>query len=64
VALRVRPANAVLPQALQGVQEAAMIEKWARVPVALCVVAVCALAATMLLVGGFVLMMAGPEDAR
>jgi len=41
-----------------------MIEKWARVPVALCVIAVCALVATMLLVGGFVVMMAGPEDAR
>jgi len=41
-----------------------MIENWARVPVALCIVAVCALAATMMLVGGFVLMMAGPEDAR
>lgn len=42
-----------------------MIENWARLPVAIAAVAVLAMIATMLIVGGgFTPMMAGPEEAR
>jgi hypothetical protein len=41
-----------------------MIEKWALIPVAICVVALIALVSLALMVGVPVPMMAGPEDAR